>query len=306
MKPRFLAVLFLLLPCALGAEETLGYYRFPPSTATRSCSPRRGTSGASGRQGGTATRLTTHPAEESRPALSPDGRTLAFSAAYEGPTEVYTMPIDGGLPVRRTFDGEDARVVGWTPGGEILYATAHRSGLPLTGSSCGSIRRPARRALLPLAQAAEGAFTPDGRPCSSPASPSRGATPSATAAARPRASGGFREGEAEAVPLTADFPGTSREPMVWQGRVYFVSDRDGTMNLWSMDENGGGSQAAHLPPWLGRDLARRSPTAGSSISSAPTCGSTTSPPARTRRSPSAWSPTSTRCGRPGSRSRWTT
>ena len=27
--------------------------------------------------------------------------------------------------------------------------------------------------------------------------------------------------------------------MVWQGRVYFVSDRDGTMNLWSMDEKGG-------------------------------------------------------------------
>ena len=27
--------------------------------------------------------------------------------------------------------------------------------------------------------------------------------------------------------------------MWWNGRVYFVSDRDGTMNLWSMDEDGG-------------------------------------------------------------------
>ena len=42
----------------------------------------------------------------------------------------------------------------------------------------------------------------------------------------------------EAVPLTADYPGTSRNPMWWKNRIYFLSDRDGTMNLWSMDENG--------------------------------------------------------------------
>ena len=27
--------------------------------------------------------------------------------------------------------------------------------------------------------------------------------------------------------------------MLWQGRLYFLSDRDGTMNLWSMTETGG-------------------------------------------------------------------
>ncbi|MHC4717835.1 MAG: S41 family peptidase, partial [Planctomycetota bacterium] len=42
-----------------------------------------------------------------------------------------------------------------------------------------------------------------------------------------------------ATPLTADYPGTSKRPMWWQGRVYFASDRDGTMNLWSMDPSGG-------------------------------------------------------------------
>ena len=45
-------------------------------------------------------------------------------------------------------------------------------------------------------------------------------------------------GDAEAVPLTADYPGTSRNPMTWSGRVYFLSDRDGTMNLWSMTGDG--------------------------------------------------------------------
>jgi len=51
---------------------------------------------------GLAARLTTHPAEESHPAISPDGATLAFSAAYEGPVEVYTMPVAGGAPTARS------------------------------------------------------------------------------------------------------------------------------------------------------------------------------------------------------------
>src|SRR5262249_3933934 len=49
----------------------------------------------------------------------------------------------------------------------------------------------------------------------------------------------YTKGDAEAKPLTADFPGTSRAPLWWEGRVYFVSDRDGTMNLWSMNLEGG-------------------------------------------------------------------
>ena len=28
--------------------------------------------------------------------------------------------------------------------------------------------------------------------------------------------------------------------MVWQDRIYFLSDRDGSMNIWSMDLKGGG------------------------------------------------------------------
>ena len=42
----------------------------------------------------------------------------------------------------------------------------------------------------------------------------------------------------EAVVLTADYAGESHSPMWWDDRVYFVSDRDGTMNMWSVDEGG--------------------------------------------------------------------
>src|SRR6185437_16918581 len=70
-----------------------------------------------GSAGGSAIRLTSHPGEESQPAISSDGKTIAFVAQYEGPSEVYTMPIAGGLPTRRTFDGSGDGVVGWTPDG---------------------------------------------------------------------------------------------------------------------------------------------------------------------------------------------
>jgi tricorn protease len=235
---RRLFLLFLLLPCAVRAEETLGYYRFPAIHGDTVVFAAEGDLWRVSRQGGVATRLTTHPGEESRPAISPDGRTIAFSAVYEGPNEVYTMPIDGGLPVRRTFEGESARVMGWTPGGEVLYSTSHYSRLPNT-QLARLDPNTGRRSLVPLSQASEGSYTPDGKTLFFTRFAFQGSHTKRYKGGTAQNLWRFRDGDAEAVPLTADFPGTSREPMYWQGRLYFASDRDGTMNLWSMDEQGG-------------------------------------------------------------------
>ena len=40
---------------------------------------------------------------ESNPAFSPDGRRIAFSAQYEGNTDVYIVPVEGGVPTRLTW-----------------------------------------------------------------------------------------------------------------------------------------------------------------------------------------------------------
>jgi tricorn protease len=243
---RILALVFLLLPCALRAEERLGYYRSPAIHGDTVVFSAEGDLWRVSRQGGVATRLTTHPAEETHPAISPDGSTVAFSAAYEGPAEVYTMPIDGGLPVRHTFEGESARVVGWTPKGEILYATTHYSGLPAVQLA---LLDPAtdRKTLVPLAQASDGSYTPDGKTLFFTRFAFQGSHTKRYRGGTAQSLWRFHDGDAEAVALTADFTGTSKEPMVWKGRVYFISDRDGTMNLWSMaaDTEKGGDLRQH-------------------------------------------------------------
>lgn len=233
-----LAVLMLVSP-ALRAEEVLGYYRFPAIHGDSVVFSAEGDLWWVNRQGGVASRLTTHPAEETRPAISPDGRTLAFSASYEGPVEVYTMPMGGGLPVRRTFEGGRAHVAGWTPRGEVLYATGHYSGMPNT-QLVRLDPATGRRELLPLSQASDGSFTPDGKTLFFTRFAFQGSHTKRYKGGTAQSLWRYTEGEPEAVPLTADYPGTSKTPMEWKGRVYFVSDRDGTQNLWSMDEKGGG------------------------------------------------------------------
>jgi len=100
-----------------------GYYRFPAIHGDTIVFTSEGDLWTVDVRGGTARRLTSHSGMENYPAISPDGQILAFSAQYEGPTEVYTMPLAGGLPVRRTFSGQGGTVVGCTPDGTILDAT---------------------------------------------------------------------------------------------------------------------------------------------------------------------------------------
>ena len=138
----------------------------PTFTPMPSCSLPRGDVWRVSAAGGVAQRLTTHPAEENEPAISPDGRSIAFIGRYEGPTEIYTMPLDGGLPTRRTFGTDTARFVGWTPGGDVLYATDVYATLPnyelvrLDISRADIASTPTR---IPLAQAADGSYDATGQ-----------------------------------------------------------------------------------------------------------------------------------------------
>ena len=55
------------------------------------------------KEGGIARRLTSGPGYTSFPRFSPDGSQIAFTSQYDGNTEVYVMPAEGGAPKRLTI-----------------------------------------------------------------------------------------------------------------------------------------------------------------------------------------------------------
>lgn len=237
MKAPIGLLLLLLLSASAREEAPRGYYRFPAIQGDTLVFTAEGDLWRVPVTGGVAQRLTTHPGTESHAAISPDGQTVAFSAEYEGPTEVYTMPLAGGLPTRHTFEGGRAQVAGWAPGGMVLYATESFSTLPNWQLATIDPNTGEKR-VLPLAQASQGTFEPETRALVFTRLAKQGSSTK-------RYQGGwienlwrFEEGKPEAVPLNSDYKGTSRNPMWWENRVYFASDRDGVMNLWSMKADG--------------------------------------------------------------------
>ncbi len=90
--------------------------------------------------GGTARKLTNDPGYEMFSRFSPDGSQIAFTAQYDGNTEVYVMPAEGGVPKRLTITATLSRddisdrmgpnniVMNWTPDGKnIVYRSRKQS-----------------------------------------------------------------------------------------------------------------------------------------------------------------------------------
>lgn len=76
-------------------------------------------------EGGLASRLTNTPGVINYPHFSPDGKYIAFSAADDGPSQVYVMPFPEGEAKRLVYHPANALVVGWHPtNGKILFRGA--------------------------------------------------------------------------------------------------------------------------------------------------------------------------------------
>lgn len=241
---RFRGLMFLttvLAAFGLGgsafAQSAPGYFRFPAIHGDTIVFTAEGDLWRASTAGGAAHRLTSHPGLEFNAAISPDGQSVAFSAQYEGPTEVYVMPLAGGLPKRLTYEGENAQVRGWTPDGKILYATLHFSTLPDAGLVALDPKTGAKT-LLPLAQADEGVYDETGRTLFFTRYSFQGSHAKRYTGGTAQNLWRLDPAAREAVRLQPDYEGTSRWPMFWSGRVYFASERDGTSNLWSMNPDG--------------------------------------------------------------------
>lgn len=230
--------IFLLLPVFLVAQQK-GYYRTPAIYKNTVVFTAEGDLWKYDLSTGLSSRLTTHEGLEQYPLFSPDGKTLYFTGEYEGAPELYCMPAEGGVPKRLTYDydGSYMKATCFSNDGKVIYRTLRYDGLP----SPQLMRLDAAtlvREQLPLAEGSDACYDEAGVLYFT-RWPFQGSQTK-------RYKGGTIEqiwrfdGKSEASCLTCDFDGTSTRPMLYNNRLYFLSDRDGTMNLWSMDKDGKG------------------------------------------------------------------
>src|SRR5580692_6452815 len=188
------------------------------------------------REGGAARRLTSAPGDELYPKFSPDGKWIAFTGEYDGNPDVYVMSAEGGEPKRLTFHPSNDIVLGWTPDGKNILFRSDRSSTSLGSatrlylvSPQGGTAHP-----LPVPRGDLTSFSPDGTKIAYLETSQEFRT-------WKRYRGGWslpisvydlKKSTYEELPKTA---GMDMFPM-WHGNsIYFISDRDGVMNLYSYD-----------------------------------------------------------------------
>jgi len=246
---RMLCFAGALLASAGPARAETRLLRFPDIHGDRVAFTYGGNIWTAPAGGGTATHITTHPGLELFPKFSPDGKWIAFTGQYDGDEQVYVMPSGGGVPRQLTYypawgplnpwAGYDNQVMGWTPDGKSILFWSMRDAdgvlsegsLYTVGLEGGAVRR------LPVPAAGSGAISPDGR----------------ALAYNPVARGfsswkRYQGGQAQGLYVmdlasrrqrrVASSWRAERDPMWIGDRIYFTSDRDGTVNLYGANPAG--------------------------------------------------------------------
>src|SRR6187397_3072143 len=134
MRILNLCFLLILASQAVNAQSEARLLRFPTISNDAIVFSYAGDLYSVARGGtGMARKLTGDKGNEMFARFSPDGKTLAFTGQYDGNTEVYIMPAEGGTPRRLTFTATLARddvsdrmgpnniVMGWKNNDEIIF-----------------------------------------------------------------------------------------------------------------------------------------------------------------------------------------
>ena len=190
------------------------------------------------RNGGDARHLTSDIGIETSPMFSPDGSLIAFTGEYDGNENVYLIPAAGGIPKRLTsYPGSD-QVVGWTRDGKrVLFRSSRDSyarfnRLFTVGVEGGFPEQ------LPLPMAEDGSYSPDGShlayvPFTNFSDPSRrGLKHYRGGTASPIWIADLADSSVEKVPRKDS---NDSAPMWIGNRIYFLSDRNGRVNLFYYD-----------------------------------------------------------------------
>jgi tricorn protease len=123
-----------------------------------------------------ARRLTSDPKGfEMFARFSPDGKTLAFTGQYDGNTEVYVMPSEGGEPQRLTYTatlerddvsdrmGPNNIVMAWKDNETVVYRSRRNHWNPFKGELTLARLSGGVPEVLPVPRGGWCSFSPDGR-----------------------------------------------------------------------------------------------------------------------------------------------
>ena len=160
---------------ALQAEEAR-LLRFPSLNGNRVVFTYAGDLYTVSVQGGVARRLTSDPKGfEMFARFSPDGKTLAFTGQYDGNTEVYVMPSEGGEPRRLTYTatlerddvsdrmGPNNIVMAWKDNETVVYRSRRNHWNPFKGELTLARLSGGVPETLPVPRGGWCSFSPDGR-----------------------------------------------------------------------------------------------------------------------------------------------
>lgn len=198
------------------------------------------------KSGGVAQRLTSHIGNELFARISPDGNNIAFSGQYDGNTEVYLMPVTGGTPKRLTVTatlgrddvsdrmGPNNIVMTWKDNEHIVYRSRKESFNDFQGGLFVANVNGGLSEELPFPRGGFCSYSPDGKQIAYN-----------RIFREFRTWKYYRGGMADdiwiydfATKQTTNITNNDAqdiEPM-WAGnKIYFLSDRDRTMNLFCYD-----------------------------------------------------------------------
>ena len=193
-----------------------------------------------------ARRLTSHPGLEQFAKFSPDGRRIAFTGQYRGDDQVYILDVAGGAPEQLTYYpssgplparwGTENQVYGWTPDGESVIFRSPRH----AAKDRRLFRVPASGGLpepLPMPRAGSGVYSPDGNSVFySPLF--------RDFRTWKRYEGGWAQNlyvydlENDTARQVTSDARTERDPVWLKSGMFFVSDRNGTLNLYQLGDDG--------------------------------------------------------------------